>query len=205
VGTIAHMFVVPFNKVIIARYVGLSAVTFYQIAFQLVMAIRSLFVLGLESILPKISEIYKKTIESLKLVLRVHKKAMIFVLSFAFPLFLSIFIFANPILRIWLGEGFDIQIAIVIRILVIGWLINALAVPDYYMFIGIDKAGYSVSATCLKSFTNVTLILVLLFLNIRFTLIKVAAIDSLSLIVAVIFLKYKYFEFKKLNRAAWNK
>lgn len=205
VGTIAHMFVVPFNKVIIARYVGLSAVTFYQIALQLVLAIRSLFALGLESILPKISEMYKKTIESLKLVLSVHKKAMIFVLSFAFPLFLSIFIFANPILKIWLGGGFDIQIALVLRILVIGWFINALAVPDYYMFIGIDKAGYSVSATCLKSFTNVTLILVLLFLNIRFTLIKVAAIDSLSLIVAVIFLKYKYFEFRKLNSAAWNK
>ncbi|MHA1301181.1 MAG: oligosaccharide flippase family protein [Candidatus Helarchaeota archaeon] len=202
VGSIANMFVVLFNKIIIARYVGLSAVTFYQIAYQLVMAIRSLLVLGLESILPKISEIYKKTIESLKSILFIRKKGMIFVISFGFPLFLSIFIFANPILKIWLGEGFDVQIAIVLRILLIGWLINTLAVPDYYMFIGIDKAGYSVSATCLKSFTNVILILFLLFLNIRFTLIKVVAIDSFSLIVAVIFLKYKYFEFRKLKSSS---
>lgn len=198
---IAHMLIVPFNKVIIARYIGLSEVTYYQIALQLVMAIRSLWVKGLESILPKMSEIYKKTIESIKSVLSVHKKAMKYILLFGFPLFISIFILANPILRIWLGEEFNIQIAVALKILVIGWLINALTVPEYYMFIGIDKARYSVGSTCLTCFINVTLILLIIFLNIRFDLMKVVAINSISNIVGAIFLKYKYFEFRKLNNA----
>jgi O-antigen/teichoic acid export membrane protein len=203
-ATVANMFVIPFNKLIIARYIGLSAVTFYQIAYQLINAVRGLFVLSLESIIPRASELYKKTVESLSSVLSVHKKGMIFVFFWAFPLFLSLFIFSNPILRLWLGKNFDMQISVSLRILIIGWLINALAVPDFYMFIGIGKAGYSTMATCLKSIMNVIFISALIVLNLHFTLTKVVVIDSISLIGAVIYLKFRFIRFKNSNGVAYN-
>ena len=77
IGTISQMLFVPFNKVMIARYVGISEVTYYQIAVQVVMSIRKLFVSGLQAIMPKISEIYKGTAESFLEVLSIHKKGML--------------------------------------------------------------------------------------------------------------------------------
>jgi len=199
VGTIAQLFVVPFNKIIIARYIGLSEVSYYQIALQVVMATRNLFARGLESILPKISEIHGKLNESIKSIIIIRKKAIIFILLFAFPIFLLLFTLANPLLNIWLGNEFDIQIAITLRILLIGWFFNVLAVPDYYMFLGIGKVGTSVSATCLKSMTNILLILGLLVLSIHLTLSKVVLVDSISLVMAVLFLKYKYLNYSRLE------
>ncbi len=203
-ATVAHMFVIPFNKIIIARYIGLSAVTFYQIAYQLINAVRGLFVLSLEAIIPKASELYKKTVESVRSVLSVHKKGMIFVFLWAFPLFLSLFLLANPILRLWLGKSFDMQIVVSLRILIIGWLANALAVPEYYMFIGIGKAGFSTTATCLKSIMNVIFISAMIILHLRLTLTKIVVMDSISLIGAVIFLKYKFIRFVNDSGVAYN-
>ncbi|MFC2161970.1 oligosaccharide flippase family protein, partial [Acidobacteriota bacterium] len=195
-GTVVEMCVVPFNKVIIARYIGLSEVTYYQIAFHVVRSMRDLLVNGLEALLPRISEMYGETMRSLSAIFVLHKKAIKFILICASPIFLISFIFANPLLRTWLGPKFDIQIVFALRVLIIGWFINTLAVPDYFMFLGIGKEKYSVAATFLKSITNVTLILSLIFLNSQITFTKVVVIDSISLTMAVIFLKYKYFKFK---------
>ena len=196
-ATVANMFVMPFNKVIIARYVGLSEVAYYEIAIKVVMSIRDLFVKSLEAILPKISEICGKSIESLQSVLSIHKKGLRFVLLFAFPLFLLIFIFTNPILKIWLGERFDMQIGTALRILLIGWFFNLLVVPDYFMFIGIGKVKYSVSEEWIRSIINVVVIMIMVFMSVEFTLGKVTFINSVSLISGTIFLKYIYFKFKK--------
>jgi len=197
---ITQMFVTPFNTVIIGRYIGLSEVVYYQIAVQVVISARNLFVKGLESMLPMVSEVYGKSMESFTAVFSIHKKGMKLIFLFVSPLFLSLFIFADIILELWLGEKFNMQIAVVLRILLIGWFINTLAVPDYFMFLGIGKVGYCVSATWIKCITNVTLVFLLLFLNLNITLNKVVVIDSFSLVMAMIFLKFKYFEFKKLMR-----
>lgn len=196
-ASVANMLVMPFNKVIIARYVGLSEVAYYQIAMKVVMSIRDLFVKGLEAILPKISEMHGKTTESLKSVLSVHRKAMKFILLCAFPLFLSIFIFANPILKIWLGERFDAQIGVALRILLVGWFFNTLVVPDYFMFMGIGKIKYSVSHDWIMAIINVVVIVGIVLMNINITFSKVVIINSISLIAAAAFLKYRYFELKK--------
>ena len=71
------------------------------------------------------------------------------------------------------------------------------------MFIGIDKARYSVSTTVVKSITNVSLILLLIFSSVRIALIKVVAIDSLSLIIAVIFIKIIFYRFIKANKVTY--
>ena len=201
IGTIARMAVVPFNKIIISKYIGLSEVAYYQIAYQVVNAVRNLFVKGLWAIMPKISEIYTNTVSPLKPVLSIHRKGMQFVLFYAFPIFLILFVFANPILKLWLGEDFNMQIAFALKILLIGWFINLLAVPDYFMFMGIGKAKFSVTETCIKSITNITAILTLIFLNIHFTLTIVVVIESISLVLAVFFLKYKYLKLRKAGFA----
>ena len=199
ISSVAHMLVVPFNKIIISRYVGLSEVAYYHIAYRLVNAIRSTIFKGLEAILPKFSEIYSKTVDSVKPLLSIHKKGMLFVIITAIPLFSIIFIFANPILKIWIGKDFHTQIAVILKVLLIGWLFNILAIPDAFMFMGIGKVRYNVTATSIKAITNVIIIFAFIFLNIQITLFKIVSIDSICLIFAVIYFKYKYYQFKRMQ------
>lgn len=196
---IARMFVIPFNKLIISKYIGLSEVTYYQIANSIIFAVRGLFYKGLEAILPKVSEIHSTSIESLRSILSINKKGKQFVLFGAFPLFLSIFIFADIILKMWLKGDYHTHIADALRILLIGWFFNILTVPDNMMFLGIGKINYSVIAAGLKSVTNVIIIFMMIYLNIHFTLTNVVMIDSICLILPAIFLKYKCFEFRRVS------
>lgn len=195
-ANIANMFVMPFNKIIIARYVGLSEVAYYEIAIKVITSIRGLFVKGLEAILPKISELYGKAAESLKSVLSIHRKGMNFILLGAFPLFLFIFMYANPILKVWLGEKFNIQIALALRILLIGWFFNLLVVPDYFMFMGVGKVKYSVNHDWIVATLNCLVIMSIVLMNVKVTLSGVVIVNSISLIVAAIFLKYRCLNLK---------
>ncbi|MHC4355807.1 MAG: oligosaccharide flippase family protein, partial [Planctomycetota bacterium] len=144
-ASVTNMLVMPFNKLIIARFVGLSEVAYYQIATSVVASLRGLFVQGLQALLPKISELKGRatnSLESARAVVSVHRKGMRFILLCACPSFVLLFLFADPLLRLWLRGEFDVQVAIVARVLLVGWLVNILAVPDYYLFLGIGKVGY---------------------------------------------------------------
>jgi len=195
-GTLAQFFFVPFNKIIVARYIGLAEVTYYEIAVKCAMMLRSVFVQGLEAILPKISEIHAAVTDKFKHIFTIYRKSMIYLLVCALPVYAIVFIFARPILEAWLNVRFDIQMVTILKILLVSRFINALMTPDYYMFIGIGKAGHSVVATFLKSIVNVFLVTVLLLGNSQLTLTRIAYVDCISVAAAFIFLKYKFFEFK---------
>ncbi len=199
VGTLAHMFILPFNKLIISKYVGLSEVTYYQIANNVVSSVRNLFAKGLQALLPEISNIHGKANGLKTLIISTHTKGLKFVLLCAFPIFLLIFIFADQLLKGWLARNFDIQILFSLRILLVGWYINLLSVPDYFLFIGVDKAWNSVCATCLRSGTSVVLITIMIFVNMQFGLLEIVLIDSICISSAVVFLKYKYFRYKSMQ------
>ena len=202
-ASVTNMLVLPFNKLVIARYVGLSEVAYYQLANRVVTSLRGVFVQGLQALLPRISEIKSKadgTLESARKIASIHRKGVRFVLLCACPLFALIFVFAHPLLKTWLASEFDEQIAVAARILLVGWLANILASPDYYTFLGIGKVRHIVSATWLKSATNVIPILLILFLGIELTLGTVVAITSASLITASILLKYKYVVYMRANK-----
>jgi O-antigen/teichoic acid export membrane protein len=183
--------------------VGLSEVAYFQIANRVITSLRGVFVQGLHALLPKISEIKGKaseTLESNDKIKTIHRKGVLFVLLCACPLFALLFAFAHPLFRLWLRDGFDTQIAIAARILIIGWIANILASPDYFTFLGIGRVGNIVIATWLKSVTNIVPIILLLLLGMNLTLSTVMVIMSASLITAAVFLKFKYFAYTRLKQ-----
>lgn len=206
-ASVTNMLVMPFNKLVIARYVGLSEVAYYQIANRVITSIRGVFVQGMQALVPRISEIKGRTVESVQSfekIVSIHRKGIRFVLLCACPLFALIFAFAHPLLKIWLRGGFDPQIAVAVRILLVGWLANILASPDYFTFLGIGRVRHIVSATWLKSAINVIPLVLLLSLGMELTLSTVVAVTSTSLIAASILLKYKYFVYTRSNKIGPN-
>lgn len=202
-ASVGNMLVMPFNKLIIARYVGLSEVAYYQIATRVITSLRGVFVQGLQALLPKISEIKGKAAgaaESAGKIAAIRRKGILFVLLCASPPFALLFVFAYPLLRLWLGGGFDAQIAVAARILLIGWLANILAAPDYFMFLGIGRVRYIITGTWLRSAANVIPILLLIILGRNFSLSAVVAVTSASLIVDAVYLKWKYFNYSRSGK-----
>ena len=116
VGMAANFFLMPLNKIIIARYVGFSEVAYYEIGLRVVLAIRNIFFKGLEALLPKFGASHKVFLHYNEKVISVHKKGLKLVINFALPLFIMIFIFSTPLLKFWLGDKFNLQISVITKI-----------------------------------------------------------------------------------------
>ncbi len=197
VAQVAHVFMDPFNKVVLARYVGLDAVVYYQAAYNLVIAARGLFIQGLEALLPALAETHARARGALASVLAIRRKGLLFIWGFAVPVFAAIILVADPLLRFWLRANFAPPIVPTLRILALGWMANAIAVPDYYLYIAIGRARVSVTATVLKSLANVLAIVTLVSTGLGLSLARVATVDAASLGVAVLFLKAKSWSLRR--------
>ena len=202
VGMAANFFLMPLNKIIIARYVGFSEVAYYEIGLRVVLAIRNIFFKGLEALLPKFGASHKVFLHYNEKVISVHKKGLKLVINFALPLFIMIFIFSTPLLKFWLGDKFNLQISVITKILLVGWFMNLLAAPEYFMFIGIGKVKYVAIEEWSRALCNIALIVICIIVAVNFSAIKLAIISSISLIFGFAIFKFLLF---RLRRSSLNK
>ena len=179
------MLMEPFNKVIISRYIGLSEVAYYELALRGAGQLRSLYEMGLKSIMPKISELQQKTQDIRKYIINIHKKSINFILIFALPAFLGLFIFSKLVLSLWLGDSYDPQISMALRWFLFGYMINLLSVPNYYIFMGIGHVKYCFLAHLIISVCNIVIISFFIILN-TMSLSLFVSIHSFSIIISAI-------------------
>ncbi len=182
---IISMLTQPFNKVIIARYIGLSEVTYYEVALKGVASLRGLYEMGLKAIMPKVSELQHKTQNLKKAVTSIYEKSIKFILVFALPVFLGLFILSDIFLRLWLPGRYDPQISTILRWFLLAYIINLLSVPGYYIFMGIGKVWYCFLAHMITAVANIIIISFLVALNIK-SLVLFVSVQSASIILSAI-------------------
>lgn len=172
------MLLVPFNKVVIARYISLSGVTYFEIADRAVVYLRSVFDMGIRAIMPEISRlsISEGSQERIDKVLR---KAMRLVFYLGVPVFAIFFLFGPFLLRSWLSNRYTPEIAILFRIMLVGYVPNLLIIPIYYLFMGVGKVSYCFTAHLIQSTLNVTIVSILIVLAVA-SLYLFTGIYSLS-------------------------
>jgi len=200
-ASLISMFMVPFNKAIIARFIGLREVTYFEIANRSIMQFRSLFETGLRAIMPEISKISAITESAKDKVDTVLKKSMKLVFYAGVPAFMLLFFLAPILLDIWLGEQYVPQISNALRILLVGYMANLLIIPIYYLFMGIGKVGYCFISHLFQSILNVVAISVFLVFAVAgfylFVCIYSSSIGLSSLLVMLLFFVYVNPEIKK--------
>lgn len=162
---ILSMLLEPFIKVVIARFIGLAEVAYFEIANKIVLQIRSLFERGISAIMPEVSRL-SVVIEDTKIrIFEVMKKINRFNLLIGMSVFLLLFFIGEPILKFWLAEEYSPVIVIAFRILTIGYFINLLSVPSYYYFMGTGKVKYCLYNHFIQAMLNLALVLILIFFN----------------------------------------
>ena len=195
------MFLEPFNKVIIGKYINLSSVTYFEIANRAVRQFRSIFEMGVRAIMPEISKL-SVAVEGVKGKIDVVlKKAMKLVSYLAIPVFIILFCIAPFLLKLWLSNQYTPEITNAFRIILAGCAMNLLVIPIYYLFMGIGKVSYCFINHLVQSVLNVVIVSIFIVLGvINFYL--VVGIYSLSIalsavLLIILFFKYRQISFRK--------
>ncbi|NVM20696.1 MAG: oligosaccharide flippase family protein [Desulfobacterales bacterium] len=182
----------PFNKVVISKYVGLSEVTFYDIAVKAVVQLRGIYAVGLAALVPKISEIRGRFSDFKDRIADVHDKGVRFAGLAGFPLFFGLFMFCRPMMKTWLGANYDEQIVFGFRILLLSYYLNLLAVPSLNVFLGLGRMRVCFNSIAMRSFLNFSVVFLFILLNSTITLNLMFVIHSTCVVVVSVYVSVNY-------------
>ena len=200
---LVSMLLQPFNKVVIARYISLSGVTYFEIANSAVMQLRSIFDMGIRAIMPEISKLSVSEDAKSKID-TVFKKAMGLVFYLGVPAFVILFFSGPFLLRLWLSSQYMAEIANAFRIILAGYVSNLLSVPTYYLFMGIGKVSYCFIAYLASSILNVVLVSIFIVLGITnfylFVGIHSFSVALSAILLITLFLIYRKVSFMKIYK-----
>lgn len=191
------MLLVPFNKIVIAKYIGLSEVTYFEIANKVVMQIRSLFVIGTRAIMPEISKTSAIGKNSPNKIGCIFKKGMKLVSYVGVPTFILLFFSVPFLLSLWLSNAYVPMIGNAFRIILVGFLINLLSVPIYYLFMGIGKVSYCFINHFAQSILNVVIISIFIVFGIT-NFYLFSGIYSLSVALSALLLIILFFRYRRM-------
>jgi O-antigen/teichoic acid export membrane protein len=137
-GSLIDMLFSPFNKLMLSRYVGVSAIPIYEIAYTGSMQIRALFETALRSMMPEVSRISANiTMQAKNRISQLNSYAMKLIFLFGIPVYVALFIFAPLLLKLWLGERCVETLPGVFRIMLVGAFLSLLGIPAFHTLMGV--------------------------------------------------------------------
>jgi O-antigen/teichoic acid export membrane protein len=160
------MFISPFNKLMLSRYVGVSSIPVYELAFNGSMQVRAMAEAGLRSLMPEISRISANiTTQAKNRISQLNSHAMKLIFFFGIPVYVVVVVFAPVLLRLWLGERFVETLPMAFRIMLIGTFLSLLGVPAYYTLMGMGYIRHNLASHIVQSVVNVAMILTSILFN----------------------------------------
>ena len=134
---------VPIITFIIARYVGLSEVAYYNIASRISSNINVLFSRGVIGLMPEISKagLIRDRLSRIFKIKELHSQAIKYVLYFGVPLIVLIFGLSESILLIWLSEMYNENINETLQLLLIATLLDILIIPTLNILFGLGETN----------------------------------------------------------------
>ncbi len=187
--TLLNMFISPFNKIILSRYVSIEAVVVYEIGYRISNQLKSVYHTFFKALLPEVSkESAKKTKEANLRVRNINKRSFRLILITGLPSYLILFIVAEPLMKIWLGNGYIESMPNILRIFLVSSFFILLAIPSYFTLLGIGKINKSIHAAIIQSIINVFGILYCIWASITLNVYIVSCITVGGLILGSTYL-----------------
>lgn len=123
----------PSIKILLSRYGNLELVSFFEIASRVLIQARSFFNNIMMPLLPASSLLMTDAVR----VRVLFSRSMRLLWLTAIPVFITLSVLAAPIMHAWIGK--DIPLAEgCVSILALGWLLNVLALPAYFLVQGLN-------------------------------------------------------------------
>jgi len=170
------------DKLIVARFLGLAAVPFYEFSARLAALVRALPLLAMSALIPATSELGARN-EKEKIVYT-YLMTSKYVALITIGLVAFVVLEADSILRLWLGAGVE-QSVLLVQILVIGYGANVLVGAASQTGAGVGHPEFDMRSTILLMVLTPLLGIMLVQ---EFGSVGVAAGTTLALIIAASYL-----------------
>ncbi len=142
------------SKIILGYFTNLNYVAYFEAASNIINQIRAFPLMIINPIMPAASEIYAK--RDFQRLYGLYYRALKYMVLFSAPLFIFIAVFAQPLVRLWLGPGYEMT-ALALQLLAIGNFINLLAGPGFLIDTGMGNPRYGAYATLIGIGLNMIL------------------------------------------------
>ena len=140
--SISTMFYDPITKALLSKFGGLAMVGFYEMANRMVQQFRALIVSANQVLVPAIANLQEKNSEKIK---EVYLTCYHLIFYLAVPLF-SLIIVSTPLIsELWIGHYESVFVIFGI-FLSIGWLLNTVAAPAFFAYLGIGELRWNVTS-----------------------------------------------------------
>lgn len=160
-GSIVRMVGIPFNRFMLARFAGVESLPVFDIAYRGSFQIRGIINAAFRALLPEVSRITSEiSTAAINRIRALMRRAQQIVLFCGMPLYTGIFLFATPLLKIWLGKSFVDTIPLTFRIILVASFINLLPVFAYHTLIGMGKIKPVFMYPCIMWLSNIVLLLI---------------------------------------------
>lgn len=170
-----------FDKLVLARYVGLAAVTDYELGSRILTTARSLPLMLLNAMVPAVSELDARG--EGRAIARLSARTLRYLLVSGVGIFGVLVTVAPRLMAAWLGDGHEAS-ARVVRVLALGYLLNVASGAFTSVCQGIDRTDYQMKVALLALLTNVVLSLALVR---ELGLDGVLVATTLSLVLAFLY------------------
>ncbi|GIO52442.1 oligosaccharide flippase family protein [Paenibacillus cineris] len=147
------------DKLVIGFLLGPAVLGYYSVCMQLVVKIHEIPTAAAAFLLPKFSSLYES--RNLAKIREVYSKAFLYKSIFIVLSFSVAYIFASPILSIWINSEFAHQHVKLFRVLAVSTSIGAFGIIPYYCLNG---TGYVKINTVISLTTSLSALILLYFL-----------------------------------------
>jgi O-antigen/teichoic acid export membrane protein len=139
VARISGMVANQIDKVLIALFLSIGLVTFYQLGSSVVLSALALASVLTSALMPAFSEIEARGQRSR--LIEAYMRSLKYISFFVAPLFIFLAISAPQVMHIWMGRGYERSGPIIV-ILALAFLVNAIIQVSASVCISIDKPQF---------------------------------------------------------------
>jgi O-antigen/teichoic acid export membrane protein len=150
-----------FDKIIIARLIGLQAVAVYDIGAKIVFALREIPYQLAATLVPRVSEL--DSLNDRPGIVTLYLRSTRYVAMYSFATIALFVPFANPVIQLWIGAAADPLSGYVLQVLLIGSALQLLAAPAQSLTYGIARPGIESIANLIAMVLNIGLSIGLFF------------------------------------------
>jgi O-antigen/teichoic acid export membrane protein len=171
------------DKLIAAKFLGVASVIFYEVSARMATLMRALPLLMMSAIIPAASELGARN-EKEKII-RTYVMTSKYVALITIGLVAFMVLEADSILRLWLGDRFDIRSVMILQILAIGYGANVLGGAASQIGAGVGRPEFDMRSTILLTVLSPVLGMLLVL---QFGAPGAAAGTALALIISAAYL-----------------
>jgi O-antigen/teichoic acid export membrane protein len=186
VSRLAELIQFQFDKILLSRFIGLQAVSVYDVGSRPLTRLRALPTAAIASLVPAVSAL--DAVNDRSRIQAALIRSTRYLIILAMPAFAYVICFAHELVAAWLGPGFGTA-ATTMQILAFGYAISVGAMALSLVSQGMGEPKHQMHATIIQSVVNIVLSSSLLFV---FGYFGAVAGTTISIITGATLFYYLY-------------